>query len=515
MNSGKSRQTTRRALLSVSDKVGLVEFATALAEADWELVSSDGTATALREAGLTVTAVSEITGFPEIMGGRVKTLHPHIFGGILAREQDAAEAVEHDMPLFGVVAVNLYPFAEAAQREAPLPELLEQIDIGGPSLIRAAAKNHLRVAIVVDPGDYERVADALAGDGLPADERQSLALKAFRHTAAYDALIQRKLGERFDEQGLPESLHVAGTLELRPRYGENPHQQAAFYTDPLATGPGLATAQKLQGKALSYNNLLDLDAALAISACFPEPAVAIVKHGNPCGAATANTLATAYEAALAGDPVSAFGGVIGLNREVDAETASAIAEAFKECVIAPAFSDAAYDVLSAKPSLRLLATGELDDYRPTAQLRSIAGGWLLQEGDTATLDDANIKIGSDRKPTDAEWEALRFSWRVVRHVRSNAIVLAKDSCTTGIGAGQMSRVDSVRLAIEKASESAHGSVMASDAFFPFRDGIDLAAAAGITAIIQPGGSIRDDEVINAINEHGMALVLTGMRHFRH
>ena len=510
-----SDKTPRRALLSVSDRTGLVEFAAALAEADWELVASGGTAAALREGGLAVTPVSEITGFPEMMGGRVKTLHPRIFGGILAREQDFSEAAEHEMPLFGVVAVNLYPFTAAARRDAPLPELFEQIDIGGPSLIRAAAKNHTRVAVLVDPADYERVAGALAGDGLPEAERRALALKAFRHTAAYDTLIQRTLAERFGEAALPESLHVAGDLALRPRYGENPHQQAAFYADPLAAGPGLGSAKQLQGKELSYNNLLDLDAALAIAACFPEPAAAVVKHGNPCGAATAPQLAAACEAALAGDPVSAFGAIIGLNREVDAKTATAIVADFKECVIAPAFSDAAREVLEAKPNLRLLATGPLDDYRPAAQLRSVAGGWLLQEGDTKTLDDADIKVVSDREPTEAEWGALRFGWRVVRHVRSNAIVLARGSRTTGIGAGQMSRVDSVRIAIEKAGDAARGSVMASDAFFPFRDSIDLAAAAGVTAIIQPGGSIRDDEVIAAANEQGVALVLTGMRHFRH
>ena len=516
MSSSKSRKaTTQRALLSVSDKTGLVEFAAALAEAGWELVTSGGTATALREGGLTVTPVSEITGFPEMMGGRVKTLHPRIFGGILAREQDFAEAAEHGAPLFGIVAVNLYPFAAAARRDAPLPELIEQIDIGGPSLIRAAAKNHARVTVLVDPADYGRVAGALVGDGLPEAERQALALKAFRHTAAYDALIQRTLGDRFGEAALPESLHVAGELALRPRYGENPHQQAAFYADPLAAGPGLATAEQLQGKELSYNNLLDLDAALAIAADFPEPAAAVVKHGNPCGAATGPELAATYKAALAGDPVSAFGGVIGLNREVDAETAAAITNSFKECVIAPAFSDAAREMLEAKSNLRLLATGPLDDYRPAAQLRSVTGGWLLQEGDTKTLDDADIKVASDREPTSAEWKALRFGWRVVRHVRSNAIVLARDSHITGVGAGQMSRVDSVRIAIEKAGDAARGSVMASDAFFPFRDGVDLAAAAGVTAIIQPGGSIRDDEVIAAANERGVALVLTGMRHFRH
>ena len=516
MSSSKSRKaTTQRALLSVSDKTGLVEFAVALAEAGWELVTSGGTATALREGGLTVTPVSEITVFPEMMGGRVKTLHPRIFGGILAREQDFAEAAEHGAPLFGIVAVNLYPFAAAARRDAPLPELIEQIDIGGPSLIRAAAKSHARVTVLVDPADYGRVAGALAGDGLPETERQALALKAFRHTAAYDALIQRTLGDRFGEAALPESLHVAGELALRPRYGENPHQQAAFYADPLAAGPGLATAEQLQGKELSYNNLLDLDAALAIAADFPEPATAVVKHGNPCGAATGPELAATYKAALAGDPISAFGGVIGLNREVDAETATAITGAFKECVIAPAFSDAAREMLEAKSNLRLLATGPLDDYCPAAQLRSVTGGWLLQEGDTKTLNDTDIKVTSDREPTSAEWKALRFGWRVVRHVRSNAIVLARDSRITGVGAGQMSRVDSVRIAIEKAGDAARGSVMASDAFFPFRDGVDLAAAAGVTAIIQSGGSIRDDEVIAAANEQGVALVLTGMRHFRH
>jgi phosphoribosylaminoimidazolecarboxamide formyltransferase/IMP cyclohydrolase len=516
MSSSKSRKaTTQRALLSVSDKTGLVEFAVALAEAGWELVTSGGTATALREGGLTVTPVSEITGFPEMMGGRVKTLHPRIFGGILAREQDFAEAAEHEAPLFGIVAVNLYPFAAAARRDAPLPELIEQIDIGGPSLIRAAAKSHARVTVLVDPADYGRVAGALAGDGLPETERQALALKAFRHTAAYDALIQRTLGDRFGEAALPESLHVAGELALRPRYGENPHQQAAFYADPLAAGPGLATAEQLQGKELSYNNLLDLDAALAIAADFPEPATAVVKHGNPCGAATGPELAATYKAALAGDPISAFGGVIGLNREVDAETAAAITSSFKECVIAPAFSDAAREMLEAKSNLRLLATGPLDDYRPAAQLRSVTGGWLLQEGDTKTLDDTDINVASDRVPTSAEWKALRFGWRVVRHVRSNAIVLARDSRITGVGAGQMSRVDSVRIAIEKAGDAARGSVMASDAFFPFRDGVDLAAAAGVTAIIQSGGSIRDDEVIAAANEQGVVLVLTGMRHFRH
>ncbi len=517
-NPDAERVPVRRALLSVSDKRGLAGLGRTLADAGVELVSTGGTARALREAGLTVMPVEKVTGFPEMMEGRVKTLHPRIFGGLLAlpdRPDHAAAMAAHALPLFDLAVVNLYPFAEAAARAAPLPELLEEIDIGGPSLVRAAAKNCGRVAVVVDPGDYAEMSQAIADGGTTATQRHELALKAFRHTARYDALVAQVLTDRFGERGLPPSLHLTGDATPPLRYGENPHQQGAFYLDPLARGPTVASAKQLQGKQLSYNNLLDFDGALAIVADFDVPTAVVIKHVNPCGVASAATLAEAYRDALATDPMAAFGGLIGLNRDVDAATAIAIAESFKEGVIAPGFSDAAREILAAKSKMRLLATGALDGYAPSPQLRAISGGWLLQEPDRAALDEQALRVVTQRAPTDEEWEGLRFGWKLLKRVRSNAIIFTRGSRTVGIGAGQMSRVDAVRIAAFKSRPDARGTVMISDAFFPFRDGLDTAAEAGVTAVMQAGGSIRDGEVIAAADEHGMAMVMTGLRHFRH
>ena len=522
----------RRALLSVSDKTGLVTFAQALAGFGVELVSTGGTAKTLQAAGLTVVEVADYTGFPEIMDGRVKTLHPKVHGGILAlRDVPAhAEAMQaHGIPPIDMVVVNLYPFEMTVARGADHDTAIEHIDIGGPALVRAAAKNHAHVAVVADPADYSEVLDALkAHDGrLPYELRHRLAAVAYGRTAAYDAEIaqwlERGLGHRF-----PERLLLGGRRTMELRYGENPHQQAAFYADG-SDRPGVATARQVQGKALSYNNLNDTDAAYELVAEFPAAetaAVAIVKHANPCGVGLGATLAEAYAKALKCDPVSAFGGVIALNRPLDAATAEEIARIFTEVIIAPAADEAARRIVGAKKNLRLLLANGLPDPAVAGlTVRSLAGGLLVQSRDVGGTAPDGLTVPTRRAPSEAEMRDLLFAWRVAKHVKSNAIVYAKNGATVGIGAGQMSRVDSARIALRKAQDAAaaageaepltKGSVAASDAFFPFADGLLVTAEAGCTAVIQPGGSMRDREVIDAADEAGLAMVFTGMRHFRH
>ncbi|QDZ08866.1 bifunctional phosphoribosylaminoimidazolecarboxamide formyltransferase/IMP cyclohydrolase [Sphingomonas panacisoli] len=518
----------RRALLSVSDKTGIVDLAKALAAQGVELVSTGGSATALRDAGLAVRDVSDLTGFPEMMDGRVKTLHPMVHGGLLAVRDDpehVAAMDEHGIGAIDLVVVNLYPFAQTVAKGAERDEIIENIDIGGPSMVRSAAKNHAFVAIVTDPADYAMIARGET----TLDERRKLAAKAFAATATYDSMIASWFafadqGERFP-QTLPLVLTRSGE-ELR--YGENPHQAAAFYA---ATGPaarGIGQARQVQGKALSYNNLNDADAALELIAEFrdADPTCVIVKHANPCGVATAATLAEAYEAAFACDTVSAFGGIIAVNRPLDAATAQAITGIFTEVVVAPDANADAVALFAAKKNLRLLLTGDLPDpRRPGLAAKSITGGWLVQSRDNGAIDEDALRVVTKRQPTPQEFADCRFAWTVAKHVKSNAIVYAKHGTTAGVGAGQMNRLESARIAAWKAKDAADkagwaephtiGSAVASDAFFPFADGLLAAVEAGATAVIQPGGSIRDDEVIAAADEAGLAMIFTGIRHFRH
>jgi phosphoribosylaminoimidazolecarboxamide formyltransferase/IMP cyclohydrolase len=522
----------RRALISVSDKTGLVEFATALAARGVTLLSTGGTAAALRDAGLQVTDVSDVTGFPEMMDGRVKTLHPKIHGGLLALRDDAdhvAAMEAHGIAPIDLLVVNLYPFEETVAGGADYATAIENIDIGGPAMIRAAAKNHAHVAVVTDPEDYQTLLDALeAGDGAtPHALRQRLALTAYARTAAYDAAVSGWLAAELGE-ATPRRRAFAGRLASSLRYGENPHQAAAFYTDG-SNRPGVATARQHQGKALSYNNINDTDAAFELVAEFhPDdgPVCAIVKHANPCGVARAATLAEAYGRAFDCDRTSAFGGIVALNRPLDAETASRIVEIFTEVVIAPEASPEALEVFAAKPNLRLLTTGALPSPKaPGLAFTQVAGGFLVQDRDIGRIDEEDLRAVTRRHPDPREMADMIFAWIVAKHVKSNAIVYAKDGATVGIGAGQMSRVDSSRIAARKArdmaealglSESpAKGAVLASDAFFPFADGLLAAAEAGATAVIQPGGSMRDAEVIEAADAAGLAMIFTGMRHFRH
>ncbi len=525
----------RRALISVSDKAGIADFARSLAARGIELVSTGGTAAALKAAGLAVRDVADLTGFPEMMDGRVKTLHPAVHGGILALRDhpDHTGAMEtHGIGGIDLVVINLYPFEATIAREAPFDEAIENIDIGGPALIRAAAKNHGWVTVVVDPADYSRVLAAIeAGDGAtPADLRRELAAKAFARTAAYDATIANWFAAELGED-MPAWYTLPGTLRQPLRYGENPHQKAAFYVSPSrgAPRPGVATATQVQGKELSYNNLNDTDAAYELVAEFDpalSPAVAIIKHANPCGVALGASLAEAYRKALLCDPVSAFGGIIALNGTLDADAARAMAEIFTEVIIAPDATEEARAIIAKKKNLRLLLAGGLPDPRaPGMTLRTVAGGFLLQSRDNGSEADWDFKVATRRAPTAQELADLKFAFRVSKHVKSNTIVFARDGATTGIGAGQMSRVDAARIAAWKGEEAARtaglperltqGSVAASDAFFPFPDGLIALADAGATAVIQPGGSMRDGEVIAAADERGMAMVLTGMRHFRH
>jgi phosphoribosylaminoimidazolecarboxamide formyltransferase/IMP cyclohydrolase len=518
----------RRALISVSDKSGLIEFARALERRGVEILSTGGTSRQLTEAGIPVTEVSDYTGFPEMMGGRVKTLHPRVHGGILGRRGvDDTVMRENEIKPIDLVVVNLYPFEQTVARpDCDLPTAIENIDIGGPTLLRAAAKNHAAVTVVVDAADYVRVlADMEANDGAVTDAtRFDLAVKAFEHTAAYDGAIANYLGAVLEhsvdgEQELPRTFNLQFRKQQPMRYGENPHQQAAFYVARERSEASVASAEQLQGKELSYNNIADTDAALECVKQFDEgPACVIVKHANPCGVALADDLLAAYERAYTTDPESAFGGIIAFNRELDADTAAAIVERqFVEVIIAPAVSDAAVAAVAAKKNVRLLACGPWGSERkPMIDFKRVRDGLLVQDADLQLT--ADLAVVSKRAPTDDEMKDLLFTWRVAKFVKSNAIVYGRDGMTIGVGAGQMSRVNSARIAAIKAEQAnltVRGAVMASDAFFPFRDGIDQAAGNGITAVIQPGGSMRDDEVIAAADEHGLAMVLTGMRHFRH
>ncbi|MCT8159014.1 bifunctional phosphoribosylaminoimidazolecarboxamide formyltransferase/IMP cyclohydrolase [Pseudoruegeria sp. SHC-113] len=521
----------RRALLSVSDKTGLIELATELAGMGVELLSTGGSAKAMREAGLTVKDVSEITEFPEMMDGRVKTLHPRVHGGLLAlRDNDAHVAAmeEHGIGGIDLLVVNLYPFEETVAKGADYDTCIENIDIGGPAMIRAAAKNHGFVNVVVDVQDYAALLSELKENGGSTSYpfRQSLALTAYSRTAAYDAAVSAWMAEALAET--PRRRAVAGTLAQTLRYGENPHQQAAFYVDGT-NRPGVATATQHQGKELSYNNINDTDAAFELVAEFaPEdgPACAIIKHANPCGVARGATLKEAYQNAFDCDRTSAFGGIIALNQPLDKDTAEEIAKIFTEVVIAPGASDEAKAVFAAKKNLRLLTTEGLPNPKDAAlTVRQVSGGLLVQDKDNGHIGIEDLKVVTKRAPTEAEMQDLLFAWKVAKHVKSNAIVYTKGRATVGVGAGQMSRVDSCRIAARKAEDMAEalgldtpltkGSCVASDAFFPFADGLLTAAEAGATAVIQPGGSMRDDEVIKAADEAGLAMVFTGMRHFRH
>ena len=522
----------RRALLSVSDKTGLIDLAKALSERGVELLSTGGSAKTLRDAGLTVKDVSEVTGFPEMMDGRVKTLHPMVHGGLLALRDDeghVASMNEHGIGAIDLLVVNLYPFEATVAKGADYATAIENIDIGGPAMIRAAAKNHKFVNVVVDVEDYDALlAELDANDGQTSYEfRQKLALTAYARTGAYDAAVSTWMDNALGETS-PRRRVFAGTLAQTLRYGENPHQSASFYVDG-STRPGVAHAEQLQGKELSYNNINDTDAAFELVSEFrPEdgPACAIIKHANPCGVARGATLAEAYSRAFDCDRTSAFGGIIALNQTLDVETAKQITEIFTEVVIAPGADEAAREIFAAKKNLRLLLTEGLSD--PAAAglaIKQVTGGYLVQDRDNGRVDQWELKTVTKRQPTPEELKDLLFAWKVAKHVKSNAIVYVKDGATVGVGAGQMSRVDSTRIAARKSQDMAEvmgldtpltrGSVVASDAFFPFPDGLLTAAEAGATAVIQPGGSMRDDKVIEAADEAGLAMVFTGMRHFRH
>jgi len=521
----------QRALLSVSDKTGVLELAQELTRLGVELLSTGGTAKLLADAGLPVKEVSEHTGFPEMMDGRIKTLHPKIHGGLLARRgTDEAIMAEHDIAPIDLVVVNLYPFeATIARDDCTLPMAIENIDIGGPTMLRAAAKNHASVTVLIDPADYSRVLEQLETTGAVDDAtRFDLAVKTFEHTAHYDGAIANHLGKITDaytdnasEDDFPRTFNTQFNKAQDMRYGENPHQKAAFYTESEPESGTISSAVQIQGKALSYNNIADTDAALECVKAFPEsPACVIVKHANPCGVATAEDLLTAYDLAYHTDTTSAFGGIIAFNRELDAKTAQAIVDRqFVEVIIAPSISDEAKEVVSAKKNVRLLCCGDFPNQQAEGlDFKRVTGGLLVQDRDTALVTQDELKVVTKKSPTDEQMQDMLFAWRVAKFVKSNAIVYVKNQQTVGIGAGQMSRVISSRIAGIKADDAGltvPGAVMASDAFFPFRDGLDLAAEAGISAVIQPGGSMRDDEVIAAADEHGIAMVFTGMRHFRH
>jgi phosphoribosylaminoimidazolecarboxamide formyltransferase/IMP cyclohydrolase len=516
----------RRALLSVSDKTGIVEFARELKERGIELLSTGGTAKLLTSHGIMVREVADYTGFPEIMAGRVKTLHPKIHGGLLGRRGvDEPVMREHDIEPIDLLAVNLYPFAATVSRpDCTYEDAVENIDIGGPAMVRAAAKNHASVTVLVDPNDYRELLDELAANqgSTTLTMRRKLSAKAFAHTAQYDAMVSAyftgAIGAALPT--FPTDLNLSFRKHLDLRYGENPHQQAAFYTDPRAIGASVTQAKQIQGKELSYNNIADSDTALECVRQFNSPGCVIVKHANPCGAARCSGLGEAYLHAYRTDPTSAYGGVIAFNRELDAETARAIMEQqFVEVILAPSIEEAARSVLATKDNVRVLITGEL--HLPITQLleyKSVSGGLLVQTRDTGAVKAADLRTVTKRQPTLAELDDLIFAWRVCKYVKSNAIVAAKDKSTHGIGAGQMSRVISSKIAAMKADDAGltlQGASVASDAFFPFRDGLDVLAEYGIKAVIQPGGSRRDAEVIAAADEHGIAMVFTGMRHFRH
>lgn len=518
----------RRALLSVSDKTGVVEFAKTLVAAKVEILSTGGTAGLLRDAGLNVTDVSDVTGFPEIMGGRVKTLHPKIHGGLLARrdvDDHLAAMAQQRIHAIDLLVVNLYPFEDTLAQTNDYDVLIEKIDIGGPAMLRAASKNHDFLTVLCDPADYGAVADCVTNNGgTDLALRRKLAAKCFARTAAYDSAISSWMANSLGEE-LPSMTSFAGRKILDLRYGENPHQKAALY-EGGKNRPGVASALQTQGKPLSYNNINDTDAAFELVAEFDQPTVAIIKHANPCGVASADNLHRAWQNALATDPRSAFGGIVAMNRPLDVETANAVSSIFTEAIIAPNASDDAKIIMMAKPNLRLLLTGEMPDRATSAiKIKSVAGGFLAQSHDAGMISVDNLSFVTKRKPTGSEISDMLFAWKVTKHVKSNAIVFVKDGSTVGIGAGQMSRVDAAHIAVYKASEIAAmqscdqsptvGSVAASDAFFPFADGLEVLIAAGATAVIQPGGSLKDKDVIAAADAAGIAMALTGMRHFNH
>ena len=509
----------KRALISVSDKTGVIEFAKQLVELGFEIISTGGTKKAIHEAGIPVIGVSDVTGFPEILDGRVKTLNPLIHGGLLAKFDDPshkAQMDEHSIDPIQIVCVNLYPFQQTIEKpDVTVEDAIENIDIGGPTMLRSAAKNHQYVAVVVDPTDYETViSDLKEVNEVKFETRRALAAKVFRHTAAYDSIIANYMTELVGIE-TPEKLTVTYELKQPLRYGENPHQKASFYRKPLGSKFSIANATQLHGKELSYNNINDADAALQIVKEFTEPAAVAVKHMNPCGVGTGKDILAAYEKAFEADPVSIFGGIIALNREVDRSTAEKMHEIFLEIIIAPSFTKEAIDILTSKKNIRLLTIPFGGNEKPESKLTSIEGGLLVQDRDEYSLEHATISYPTDRKPTDEEWEALKLGWKVVKHVKSNAIVVSDAQMTLGIGAGQMNRVGSAKIALEQAGEKAKGAALASDAFFPMDDTVEAAAKAGITAIIQPGGSIKDEDSIKKANEYGIAMVFTGVRHFKH
>jgi phosphoribosylaminoimidazolecarboxamide formyltransferase/IMP cyclohydrolase len=512
----------RRALVSVSDKRDLIQFARGLADLGVEILSTGGTCRQLKEAGIEAIEVSSKTGFPEIMDGRVKTLHPVIHGGLLGRRgTDEGVMDEHGIEPIDLLAVNLYPFeATISRADATLEDAIENIDIGGPAMIRAASKNHDGVAVVVDPDDYDSVLEALKSGDMSIEYRRGLAAKAYAHTASYDTAITHYLSASLNQDLLGERFLYSGGISEKLRYGENPHQEAAFYRDQAAADGSLALAEQLQGKALSYNNIADTDAALECVKQFDAPACVIVKHANPCGVAVNDSISAAYDRAFQTDPTSAFGGIIAFNRPLDAATARSIIDRqFVEVIVAPEINADALPIVAEKKNVRLLRTGEWTGTATGSfDFKKVSGGLLVQTSDAGVVTEADLKIVTERAPDADQIQDMLFAWKVAKFVKSNAIVFCKDGMTIGVGAGQMSRVYSTKIAAIKAGDeglSVTGSVMASDAFFPFRDGIDSAAEHGISAIIQPGGSMRDDEVIAAANEHGLAMVFTGMRHFRH
>ena len=507
-----------RALISVYDKTGVVEFGRRISEAGYELISTGGTHRTLAdEGGLSVQQVADVTGSPEILDGRVKTLHPVIHGGLLARRESPEQMSElssHGIETIDLVVVNLYPFAATISKpDVTLDEALENIDIGGPTMLRAAAKNFLSVAVIVDPADYDWVADKLAGDGLTAADRRGLAAKAFRHVSEYDTVVTGYLSVE-PEEALPSRLTISLDKVAGLRYGENPHQLGALYAPAGASPSGMAGATQLHGRELSYNNLMDADAAWRTVSDFTEPTVAVVKHNNPCGLASGDSLSQAYRQAYEGDTVSAFGGIVAFNRTVDAASAQAMDPVFYEVVIAPGYDGDALEVLQRKRNLRILSVGA-SPAGGAFDLRPIAGGMLVQGADDIVEDPAEWRTVTEREPSEAEQRDLAFAWKAAKHIKSNAIVFAKNQALVGMGAGQPNRVVSVHLSQRIAGDKAQGSVLASDAFFPFADNIELAAEAGVTAIVQPGGSVRDEEVIAAADKAGLAMVFTGVRHFRH
>lgn len=509
----------KRALISVSDKTGLIDFARELALLDYEIISTGGTYKAIKEAGIPVTYVTEVTGFPEILDGRVKTLNPYIHGGILAMRtpEHLAQLDELHITPIDIVAVNLYPFRQTiAKPDVSLEDAIENIDIGGPTMVRSAAKNYKYVAIVVDPAKYDEIIEKLKANALDEAYRFELARLAFNHTAEYDTYISRYLNSLSSEtEPFPKAVILPGEKLMGLRYGENPHQSAAFYAMPDASASSIAKAKQLGGKELSFNNIVDINAALELVREFNVPACAVIKHTNPCGTAIGKDIKDAYVRAFAADPVSAFGGIVALNGCVEADCAAELVKTFLEAVIAPAYTAEALEILATKKNLRIMETGKLEPAASYTDIKRVNGGFLLQDSDSKVVTREELTCVTKRQPTEAEIEELLFAWKIVKHTKSNAIVVTKDGQSLGVGAGQMNRVGSAEIAFKEGGEKCNGAVMASDAYFPFRDTIDAAAKAGITAVIQPGGSIRDDESIVAADEHGIAMVFTGIRHFKH